>query len=418
MSEKSLPEMLTALLDMISRGAGKLPEAFRLASEIQGRLELLTEREVLLTNIAESLNEGLLVLDSEHQIVLVNAAFLRMFALARDQAIGHPYQRALKGELADSLRDLLPRLWETGSDAQIQVKWTSASGETKPLEILAKPLRNQFMDSVGFLVVFRDVSASSELEKLRKLERVKTNFISTVSHELRTPLASMIGSLSLLRSGLAGEMSERQVELLEILHRNSYRLKQVIENILDLSHLESGEPVLELEDTDLGRLIQESIARFAQLADEKGVRLLSAASTECRARLDPKKIQHVLDNLIGNAIKFTPAGGKVTVSVKREKNSILVCVEDTGIGIPEEEQKRIFDKFYQVEDALVRTTRGPGLGLSICQQILSMHRGEIWVESTPGAGSRFTFRIPNPTAHPGSNGKAEEQVVSPLGTRS
>lgn len=354
------------------------------------------ETSTLFAALLESINLGVAALDCARNVIAANARFLEILGRERAQTLGRPWDRVVGPELAAPVGRLLDRLFEEDDESSLDISWQRAPDEIIPLEIGASLLRAPSGAIIGAAVTFRDMSRSREIDKVRRLEKIKTDFISTVSHELRTPLASMIASVSLLRAGLAGELSPKQQELLGILHRNSYRLKELIEDILELSRLESGKPVLDLEETPVRRLVEQTLAAMKDSAREKGVSLSTAESIDFPARLDRRRVQRILDHLVGNAIRFTPPGGRITVSARREGNAAVFSVEDTGIGIPEEEQPRVFDKFYQVQDALIRTAQGSGLGLSICKRIVCMHGGDIWVDSAPGKGSCFSFRIPDP----------------------
>jgi PAS domain S-box-containing protein len=352
------------------------------------------ESGIFIANVMESLNLGLLVVDPDGRVRLANSEFLRLFELDREGVMGRTCCSAVGSHLAEPLNRLLNRAWQEGGDQQVRLMWERKNGESLPLRVGVTLFRNREMDIIGTLVTFDDLSQSHELDEIRKLEKIKSNFVSTVSHELRTPLASMIGSISLLRSGVMGDVNEKQARLLDILHRNSYRLKELIEDILDLSRLESEEVSLLYEEANLLELAREAAATSQEITESKDIDLTLEESLDLRVRVDPTKIQRVFLNLLGNAVKFTPPGGRVTVRAKQDGDMVTVSVEDTGAGIPEQEQEKVFEKFYQVGDALVRTNPGSGLGLAICRSVIAMHGGEIGVRHAPGGGSLFWFRIP------------------------
>ncbi|HNT36354.1 MAG TPA: ATP-binding protein, partial [bacterium] len=266
-----------------------------------------------------------------------------------------------------------------------------------PLEVTGALLRDQEFTITGLLLSFRDISESREIDKLRRLDQMKSNFVSVASHELRTPLTSMIASLSLLNSSGDAGMNESQRSLIRILYRNSKRLLDLVNDILDLSRLESETITLRSKKTRIGSLLLHAIDSMRQAAEAKGIQIQCKASESLEFVLDEEKFEQVLLNLLSNAIKFTPEGGRIALSAERAPGSELrIQVSDTGTGIPDEDTERIFDKFYQVEDAPNRTSQGTGLGLAICRKIVELHQGTIWVESELGKGSTFVIEVPCP----------------------
>ena len=233
-------------------------------------------------------------------------------------------------------------------------------------------------------------------KKLKDLYEVQKEFTSTVSHELRTPLASIKTAIDILMSGTPGTMSADQKNILEKAGRNVNRLKNLIDDILDLSKMESGKAAFNFERHDINKIIEEVADLQEPVARREGLFIkkeLDAAIPPIF--LDRNKIVQVLDNLLHNAIKFTKEGGIVVLSTnKKEQNHIVVCVRDTGIGIKEEDRERVFEKFQQLGDPATRGEGGTGLGLSICREIIVRHGGKIWAESEYGQGSSFYFILP------------------------
>lgn len=233
-------------------------------------------------------------------------------------------------------------------------------------------------------------------KKLKDLYEVQKEFTSTVSHELRTPLASIKTAIDILMSGTPGTMTADQKNILEKAGRNVNRLKNLIDDILDLSKMESGKAAFNFEKQDINKIIEEVADLQEPVARREGLFIkkeLDAAIPPIF--LDRNKIVQVLDNLLHNAIKFTKEGGIVVLSTdKKEQNHIVVCVRDTGIGIKEEDRERVFEKFQQLGDPATRGEGGTGLGLSICREIIVRHGGKIWAESEYGKGSSFYFILP------------------------
>jgi signal transduction histidine kinase len=227
--------------------------------------------------------------------------------------------------------------------------------------------------------------------RLAELDRLKSDFIAIASHELRTPLGLILGYASFLREETEGATSEQLDKVLQA----ATQLKELIEDMVNLSHLEAGNAELELSELDLQELIQDCIAGQRQFAATKSLEIRqSLPHATVRVRADREKLSIVLNNLLNNAIKFTPPGGRIQLAVRPQTEMIAVSVTDTGIGIPEQELNQVFDRFYQVESHLTRHEGGMGLGLSIARGMIELHGGRIWVESVEGRGSRFTFTLP------------------------
>jgi len=227
--------------------------------------------------------------------------------------------------------------------------------------------------------------------QLAQLDRLKSDFIAIASHELRTPLALILGYATFLREEADGVASQQ----LDAVLQAATQLKGLIEGMVNLSHLESGSAELSLGEFIIQDIIRECIEAQRQFATTKSLEIIqSTPQTPLRVRVDRDKICIVLNNLINNAIKFTPAGGRIQVAARPQTEMVTVSVTDTGVGIPTNELSRIFDRFYQVEPHLTRREEGMGLGLCIAQGMVELHGGRIWAESVPGRGSRFTFSLP------------------------
>lgn len=227
--------------------------------------------------------------------------------------------------------------------------------------------------------------------RLAELDRLKSDFISVASHELRTPLTLILGYASFLRE----EADAAAGEQLDVVLEAATQLKRLIEDMVNLSHLEAGSAELSSADLILQEIIRECIESQRQFAATKSLDIRqSLPHTAMRVRADREKLTIVLNNLLNNAVKFTPPGGRILLTVRPQTGMVAVSVTDTGIGIPEQELNRIFDRFYQVESHLVRNEGGMGLGLSIARGMVELHGGRIWAESVEGRGSRFTFTLP------------------------
>jgi len=251
-------------------------------------------------------------------------------------------------------------------------------------------------------------------DKLKELDRLKSNFLATMSHELRTPLTSIIGYSEMLASGMAGEMTKEQTNFVQTIRTKGDHLLELITSLLDMSKFEQGQIYLKLEPIDPQKLIDEVLRTATPNAQKKGISLTQEAAANLpRISGDEARLRQVLQNLVDNAIKFTPKGGSVKleahcvsvtpdesddsagfVLMVAEQRALEFVVRDTGIGIPASEHTRVFDQFYQVDGSVTREHGGTGLGLSIVKKLVDAHGGKIRVESEPGKGAAFFVTLP------------------------
>ena len=233
-------------------------------------------------------------------------------------------------------------------------------------------------------------------EELRRLDELKSEFLAMVSHELRTPLTAIVGYSRLLLRQVHGTLSPKQIEHQEAIFRSAQRLTDLINELLDVSRLESGRVELSPQPTEAHGVVDHAIAVVAVAAQAKRIAIDNAVARDAPpVHADPERLQQILVNLLSNAVKFTPDGGHVTVTAGRQKDQVWVAVADTGVGIPREELARIWDPFYQVESTLRRRHGGSGLGLTIVRRLVELHGGLVRAESEGETkGSRFTFTLP------------------------
>ncbi len=231
----------------------------------------------------------------------------------------------------------------------------------------------------------------SAYTRLADLDKIKSDFIGIASHELRTPLALVLGYAGMLREQASPELHQQADAVL----RNATRLQGIIEAMTNLSYLESGEVKLNLAPCVLQALVREVCADWQPFAEAKQQSLrMRLPETPMQLEVDHDRIVIALTNLLNNAVKFTPEGGRIEVAVRSVTGAVAVSVADSGIGIPKSELERIFEPFYQVGDTLTRRHEGIGLGLAVARGMVTLHSGRLWVESVEGLGSRFTFTLP------------------------
>jgi signal transduction histidine kinase len=247
-------------------------------------------------------------------------------------------------------------------------------------------------DYLGSVSLFRDITREVEVDRL------KTEFVTTVSHELRTPLTPIKGYVDALLLGMAGPVEDQQRNILGVIKANIDRLGVLVNDLLDISRIESGKVELDLEPVSVQEVIDEVVASLRGRMDKEGKRLEVAVQVPPGLppmRADRTRIIQVMANLAFNAFNYTPEGGTITLSAQEQSGVIQINVRDTGIGIAPQNLQRIFERFYRGEDPLVLATAGTGLGLSIVKSVIEMHDGRLWAESEGvGRGSTFTFLVP------------------------
>ena len=233
------------------------------------------------------------------------------------------------------------------------------------------------------------------LEDMKKMEKMKDEFISIVSHELRTPLTSIKEAVSLLVDEIPGKINDDQKEFLLLIKHDTERLARLLNDILDISRIEAGKLQMKTEELDIREVIRHCVGSMNPMAGVKGIRLLNEVNHDLSMiDADRIKIEQILTNLLSNAIKFSPNKGEIRVVAKDGDGYITISVIDNGIGIPEKDFEKIFHKFYQSDSSTTRRAEGTGLGLSIVKGLVEVHGGRIWVESKAGEGSAFHFTLP------------------------
>jgi signal transduction histidine kinase len=262
---------------------------------------------------------------------------------------------------------------------------------------LLRTLSNQAAVAIANARLYEQVHAFSQVleEKVRERTRELRDFVSAVYHELSTPITAIRGYTALVLDGKAGPLNTKQTGYLEAVHRNVRRLLGLVGDLSDVSRIEDGRLTIHPESIDLGAAVTETVNSLSGIIEEKGLQIDIALSPETAAvQGDPQRVVQILTNLVGNACRYTPAGGQITISATKGNGSAELTVQDTGIGIHSDELDRIFERFYRSSDPLVQAHSGTGLGLAITKSLVELHGGRLWVNSTPGKGSTFGFTLP------------------------
>ncbi|GAB4273894.1 MAG: hypothetical protein Kow0056_01480 [Coriobacteriia bacterium] len=279
------------------------------------------------------------------------------------------------------------RVWENGLARRREVPLGEEADRV--VRLTTNPVVDHLGRYAGTVTTMTDITLE------REATRVKNEFVSTVSHELRTPLTSIKGYVDLVLDGEAGELSDLQKEFLGIVKENSDRLVELINDLLDISRIESGRIQLKIEPVDLADVVADCMGALAALTARGDIELRVDIPDDLpRLAADRSRLGQVVTNLLSNAVKYSPGGGRVRVSARPELDSVVVSVSDEGIGISEEDQRKLFAKFFRVDSSHTQEIGGTGLGLAICKSIVELHGGRIWVESELGEGSTFSFSMP------------------------
>jgi PAS domain S-box-containing protein len=355
---------------------------------------IVTEKERV-ENIISHMAEGLVVVDSDGKILMMNPAAGRLLNLNKEEALGESLRDTLKDEhLLTFTKDLRP---DSEGNLTKEIELFSPNDSTKRvLRTSSAVVKNQDDNTVGMVTVLNDITRQKELEKL------KSDFVANVSHELRTPLVVIQQSLSILTSELTEKLNEDQKKFFDNTQNNLSRLRNLINSLLDIASIEAGKFKLKLGIFDINEVVRATVEFLDKWAKTKNIRLeAKLLPSKNEILMDKDRITQVITNLVGNAIKFTPETGKISVVLNERmpddtfrQESIEVSVIDNGPGIEAKDLERIFNKFEQAGTAQPASGGGTGLGLAIAKEIVQMHKGKIWVESEVGKGSRFSFLIP------------------------
>ncbi|MBN3039803.1 MAG: PAS domain S-box protein [Candidatus Omnitrophica bacterium] len=334
--------------------------------------------------VIKSIADGLVVVDAEGKVIMMNPAAEKLLGSSKKEKSGKPINEGLKEE------QMLTLAKKADEKGHREIELSSSQNETKKIiRSSSAVIENENGETVGM------VSVLSDITKQKELDRLKANFITNVTHELRTPLIAIDKSIALLLTKDPGPLLPAQEQFLDIAKRNISRLSNLINDLLDISKLESGKIDLQLKEVSLSDLADEVIKSFETWAGTKSIIIRREfAKSLPKVQADPERIIQVFNNLVGNAIKFTPNQGRILVRLESSDSELTASIEDNGPGIPKEDIDKIFGKFYQSSLLHPTDTVGTGLGLPISKEIIDLHGGRIWVESELNQGTKFKFVLP------------------------
>jgi two-component system, OmpR family, phosphate regulon sensor histidine kinase PhoR len=345
-------------------------------------IRTLTDERNRSSAILGSMVEGVAVVTADERILFCNWAFEQILELPDGSSQGRTLVEALRqADLVALVRQALSGVEELTGEVEV------GTVRRRNFSVTAAPVRAAGAN--GAVMVLHDIT------ELRRLERVRRDFVANVSHEFKTPLTAIQGFAETLLSGALDDKANRK-RFVEIIREHARRLARLTDDLLKLSRIEAGRLELEIRPVRVEALVSGCVETTRLNAQARGLEIHVDLQKDAPAvRGDGAQLGEVLQNLLDNAVQYTPAGGKIEVKARSNGQGVTFTVTDTGIGIPESDLERIFERFYRVDAARSREAGGTGLGLAIARHIVEAHGGRIWVESAIGQGSRFHFSIPS-----------------------
>lgn len=352
----------------------------QLATKLEHNRKKLTLHDEKLETLIDNLIVGVLVLNSEERVALVNHALEKMFVL-KENILGKHYNEVLEEY---RLIDMITAVYKQKKFKNEEL--ILYSPQELIIDVHVKAIFNSDNKVEQVIILLHDIT------DIRRLEKVRSEFVTNASHELRTPITALKGFSETL---LAGELEDKETTLkfLKIIHKESARLDRLVADILHLSKLEQKTLPLNVTTFSLDDLIQEDVALLNEKINMKNIELLIQGHVP-KIRTDRSRLSQVILNLLGNAVNYTDPNGKIEINLLENNEQTILSIKDNGIGIPEDDLERIFERFYRVDKARSRVTGGTGLGLSIVRNLIATLNGEIAVTSELGKGSTFTIKLP------------------------
>ncbi len=362
---------------------GELAQSLNQMSEqLKAKIQTIADDRNQMRAVLGSIIEGVMAIDKNEKIILFNPALEKMFNLNKNKAMGRFFYEVIRNnDLNNILKEAMQRKTLVTKELNLFLP------EEKIFQVHALPAKDK-KDISGVIAVLHNIT------EIKKMEKMRIEFVANVSHELRTPLTSIKGFIETLKDGAIDD-SQNNRRFLDIIETHAERLNNLINDLLELSKIESKEMKTEFQTLNLKNLVEKTVFNFKEALKQKDIIAAIDFPTDFpQVKVDAQKIEQVFNNLVGNAIKFTPENGKIKIKGFDKQEMVQIEVSDTGIGISQEHLSRLFERFYRVDKARSRELGGTGLGLSIVKHIIQVHGGTVGVESKVGKGSRFFFILP------------------------
>ncbi|MBW2003334.1 MAG: HAMP domain-containing protein [Deltaproteobacteria bacterium] len=362
---------------------GDLARSFnRMSEELEKQMGDLAREVSEKEAVLSSMVEGVLAIDRDEHVILINMAAQRMLELRPDDTLGKFHWEVIRNS---EINNLFKEILKT--QGQKEVEFQIGPLDERAFMVHAAPIRAKGGNILGVVAVFHDVT------EIRRLEKVRMEFVANVSHELRTPLTSIKGFVETLKRGALDE-GQNALNFLDIIERHTDRLNRLITDLLELSRVETGKKRMNFQPIKVEELINRAVSHFMGISNKKLRKIKCDIPSDLPMVLaDEEGVETVLKNLLDNAIRYTPEKGEIDIISTDKDDYIEIAVVDNGIGIPLKDLPRIFERFYCVDKARSRELGGTGLGLSIVKHIIEAHGGTVSVASEVGKGSRFTFTL-------------------------
>jgi PAS domain S-box-containing protein len=393
--EHSIETMKKGAFDFLSKpfSPDELRAVISKAIEFLRTLQDIATEKSRMRVMINTLSDGVLTTDNQKRIALANPAFLKAIGCRKTRVIGHNVSEFITDTRLLEMIDQAINQPE-GAFAEITDEISMPFSTGKEGVIIGArciPFRDRLNRNLGSVTLLHDITA------LKKVNQLKSNFVSMVAHEIKSPLNSILMQLKVVMDGLAGDLTDKQKEILQRSSDRITSLTKLSTELLDLSKIESGLINQEREELDLVELIKDQIAGYQDTVDAKSTQLLMKETKKEIYMLGNRtNIEEVISNLISNAIRYSPNGGKITVWADENSDGVVIKISDTGLGIPETDLGNIFDRFYRVKNKDTRYINGTGLGLAIVKSIVEAHHGTIEVQSRVGEGTCFSIYFPKP----------------------
>lgn len=362
--------------------------------DVEGEKRGVAKERDRIYTILHSIGDGVFVVDRDFKVLMFNKMASKISGIGSLGAISKEYDKVLKfineetGKQEDGfIKEIFSskKTQETFSHAML----VKRNGVKVPVASSAAALKNRKGKVIGCVVVFRDVSKEKEIDK------AKTEFVSLASHQLRTPLSAINWYTEMLLAGDAGKINDEQKNYLDEIYKGNQRMVALVNSLLNVSRLELGTFMIEPENVELLSILKNNLTELTQKIKEKNIKIVEDTDEQVNKYLgDAKLLNIIFQNLLSNAVKYTKNNGEIKISLKKEKDDIILTVSDTGVGIPKKQQKKIFTKLFRADNVQAADTEGTGLGLYIVKSIIDNVSGKIWFKSEENKGTTFFVKLP------------------------
>jgi PAS domain S-box-containing protein len=340
-----------------------------------------------------SIGEGAITMDENGIVTRANNVALDILGYTQEELVGSWFPEKIiavhnDGSIIDRLDRPITQAYVTGKTVNERTNYITKNRVAVPVAVTVSPIMRSGKP-IGAVEIFRDISL--EL----KADRLKTDFISLASHQLRTPLTAIKLYSQMLEGGMAGKINTEQQEYLKVIISATKTMNQLIKSLLNITRIEAGSIEVVSREVDIVALIEELCIQFSPEAEQKHIKITHKVRPGVpMLNTDPLLVKEVCSNLLSNAIKYSPEGGKISITAKLDDANVVIAVHDTGYGIPEREQERVFSKFFRAENIANKDVTGTGIGLYLVSMVVKSLDGELWFDSTENKGSSFYLSLP------------------------